>query len=66
MPHLNDQFRHICVIALAAMLAACSTGANEEIEIREAWIEMPDGVRLAADIFVPAGAEVGDRFPVLL
>ena len=66
MSHLNDQIRIMCVIALAVMLAACSNGANDDIEIRQAWIEMPDGVRLAADIFVPPGAEVGDRFPVLL
>jgi putative CocE/NonD family hydrolase len=66
MSHLNDQFRHIFVVAVAFALAACSNGANEAIEIREAWIEMPDGVRLAADIFVPPAENVGDRFPVLL
>ena len=30
------------------------------------YLEMADGVRLAADIYVPAGAAEGDRFPVLL
>jgi predicted acyl esterase len=27
---------------------------------------MPDGVRLAADLYVPVGGEPGERFPVLL
>src|SRR5262245_52095108 len=36
------------------------------IEMREAWIPMPDGVRLAADLYVPAGGRASERFPVLL
>jgi predicted acyl esterase len=36
------------------------------IEMREAWIPMPDGVRLAADLYVPTGGRAGERFPVLL
>src|SRR5262245_61036259 len=35
-------------------------------ERTETWIPMPDGVRLAADIYVPDGARAGERFPVLL
>lgn len=34
--------------------------------MREAWIPLPDGVRLAADLYVPTGARPGQRFPVLL
>lgn len=37
---------------------------HEGVEIREVMIPMPDGVRLAADIYVPEGAE--ERMPVLL
>jgi len=37
-----------------------------EIGIEEAWIPLPDGVRLAADLFVPRGGATGERFPVLL
>jgi uncharacterized protein len=33
---------------------------------REAFIPMPDGVRLAADLFMPQGGAAGARFPVLL
>jgi putative CocE/NonD family hydrolase len=36
------------------------------IEMREAWIGMPDGVRLAADLYMPAGSGDGETFPVLL
>jgi len=39
---------------------------HEGIEIKEVWIEMPDGVRLAASLFMPANREGTDAFPVLL
>ena len=32
----------------------------------ELWIPMTDGVRLAADLYLPQGAKPGERFPVLL
>ena len=34
--------------------------------MREAVIPLPDGVRLAADLYVPSGGKPGERFPVLL
>jgi putative CocE/NonD family hydrolase len=34
--------------------------------MQEAWIPMPDGVKLAADLFMPSGRGSGERFPVLL
>ncbi len=34
--------------------------------MEETWIPMPDGVRLAADLWRPKGARAGERFPVLL
>ncbi|MEE9218945.1 MAG: CocE/NonD family hydrolase [Acidobacteriota bacterium] len=37
-----------------------------EIALQEAWIPMPDGVRLAADLYMPSGGRPGERFPVLL
>jgi len=39
---------------------------HEGIEIKEVWIPMPDGVRLAASLFMPANREATDTFPVLL
>jgi len=40
--------------------------ATYGVRMEEAWIRMPDGVRLAADLYFPDGAAPGDRFPVLL
>lgn len=34
--------------------------------MQEVWIPMPDGVRLAADVYLPTGGRAGTRFPVLL
>ncbi len=39
---------------------------HEGIEIKEIWIPMPDGVRLAASLFMPANRESTATFPVLL
>lgn len=36
-----------------------------EIELQEAWIPMPDGTRLAADLYLPK-TEGNEKFPVLL
>ena len=52
-------------IVLSFVLAACSP-ENKDIEITEAWVTLEDGVRLAADIYWPAGADKKERFPVLL
>lgn len=57
---------------LPALLLAISGSAQPlpvkvaGIEIREVWIPMPDGVRLAADLYMPADAAETDRFPVIL
>lgn len=36
------------------------------IEVKEVWIPMPDGVRLAASLFMPADRDPSARLPVLL
>lgn len=46
--------------------AADPTPASYETTLQEAWIPMPDGVRLSADLFLPQGGQPGERFPVLL
>ena len=66
MPVFKDQITSICVMGVALTLSACLSKSNDDIEISEAWITMPDGIRLAADIYMPPGAEEKDRFPVLL
>ncbi len=39
---------------------------DDGIEFREAWITMPDGVRLAADLWVPESSNKDTSYPVLL
>ena len=39
---------------------------QDGISIREVWIPMPDGVRLAASLFVPADTDASANLPVLL
>ena len=36
------------------------------IRLQEAWITLPDGVRLSADLYMPDGGKAGEKFPVLL
>ncbi len=37
-----------------------------DIGIKEVWIEMPDGIKLAADLYIPKTSNVNQKFPVLL
>jgi putative CocE/NonD family hydrolase len=50
-------------LAVAAVLLS---PPSYEIAMQEAWIPMPDGVQLAADLFLPSGGAAGEKFPVLL
>ena len=61
------------LLVIAAAFARAVAAAPEEpsaptygIELREARIAMPDGVKLAADLWMPTGGAAGERFPVLL
>ena len=59
----------VSIIATANLLlsAAEMPSVREyDIEMTEVWIAMPDGVRLAADLYMPAGNVKGKNFPVLL
>jgi len=53
-------------------VSALAWGAEPASEPRyemarsEVWIPMPDGARLATDLYLPAGAAAGERFPALL
>ncbi|MCH8249699.1 MAG: CocE/NonD family hydrolase [Proteobacteria bacterium] len=53
-------------LLIMLLLARVATAADDGITIEEAWIEMPDGVLLAADLYKPAGLEPGHKLPVLL
>jgi len=60
------------IVVLLAITTAVSSQSRlpdvtyEGIEIKEIWIPMPDGVRLAASLFMPADRDTSDKFPVLL
>ena len=69
----------ICAVLTAVGYAALAGAATRpagsaaepsppvyEIAVQEARIPLPDGVRLAADLFMPSGGAAGERFPVLL
>ena len=60
-----------CAVLLAAPALAHAAPAAPSpptygIRIDEAWIALPDGVRLSADLYMPDGGNAGERFPVLL
>ena len=51
---------------LLLALASLAAIAQDGIRIEEAWIEMPDGVRLSVDLYKPDDLEQGEKLPVLL
>ena len=59
----------ICALAGIAMnwtfAAEPASPKKYDIEVRDIRISMPDGVQLAADLFLPMGGEPGERFPVV-
>ena len=68
---MNSSLSAIGIVVLSLALSqSAHTGNSSEskdgIEIKQAWVEMPDGVHLAADLFMPEGAKQDERFPVLL
>jgi putative CocE/NonD family hydrolase len=64
----------LAVVALIGLAATAGRASPQtpsppaySIALEQAWIPLPDGVRLAADLFVPQGGPAGaERFPVLL
>ncbi len=46
--------------------ALASSAPVYGVQIKKTWIPMPDGVRLAVTLYMPAGAHGGERFPALL
>ena len=53
------------LILISAVLFSINGWVNEN-KITEVQIKMSDGIKLAADIYWPAGADKKNRFPVLL
>ena len=57
--------KYIATLFFLMTLATGVDPATYAIEIKETWIPMPDGIRLAADLFLPKNG-VSERCPVLL
>ncbi len=60
-------------MAWALLLATGLVGAGTDrpapaygVRLTESWIPMPDGTRLAADLYRPTGGADDERYPVLL
>lgn len=58
----------VFVIPLASRVYSTDAPSPPDygIAMQEGWITMPDGVRLAADFYMPAGGADAEKFPVLL
>jgi len=60
----------VVVLLVILTLVACSKKTAEQaydgVTIREVWIPMPDGTRLAADLYSPAEGSANTQLPVLL
>jgi predicted acyl esterase len=68
---MKSRLRPLCVLVLSLVFtqwghAVGYSETNYGIRISQAWLQMPDGVRLAVDLFIPEGAAQNQRFPVLL
>ncbi len=60
------------ILGLSALTAAAADGVSGVsepefgIQVKETWISMADGVKLATDLFMPTGDVEGQQFPVIL
>ncbi len=65
--------RSACLCVSILMFAGCARAMAQVpsspeygIRLQEAWITLPDGVRLSTDLYLPDGGRAGEKFPVLL
>ncbi len=66
-PFLHFIAAALLLIPGLAAAAIAPTPPVYDIRIQEAWITLPDGVRLSADLYMPQGANpAAEKFPVLL
>ncbi|NNF33969.1 MAG: CocE/NonD family hydrolase [Saprospiraceae bacterium] len=63
-------FYHFTIISLVIVFLCNCKNSEEEnlysIALKEVWIPMPDGTRLAADLYLPVTDDSNETFPVLL
>lgn len=56
-----------CIAFLLFLFPAIAAhAADYDYEIRDDWISLPDGVRLAVTYYIPIAQKANERFPVLL
>lgn len=56
----------VLALVLAAPPNSCVASDETKYPHREVWIPLPDGVRLAADLYLPPQRTLNERHPVLL
>jgi len=56
----------LTILSVAGSQSRLPDVTHEGIAIKEVWIPMPDGVRLAASLFMPADRDASVKYPVLL
>ena len=56
----------VLLMSPAASAIEAASEPNYEFQLREVWISMPDGARLAADLYVPKSDDPDEVFPVVL
>ncbi|NER10392.1 hypothetical protein SAMN06265375_10166 [Muriicola jejuensis] len=55
------------ILLLALLFMSCGPDQEREVPaIRELFIEMPDGVKLAADLYLPPDYDPSLRYPIIL
>jgi putative CocE/NonD family hydrolase len=65
---MKKTFLAIFVVLVAATtpLQSVDQSPAYQITIQQAWIPMPDGVKLSVDLYMPPDKKAAERFPVLL
>ena len=56
----------LSLLALSMLAGGAPPNPDYGIAIKQDWISMPDGVRLAVDLYMPAENGADRRFPVIL
>ena len=54
------------LLTFCLLLAAAVHAEDYAVDVREVWIPMPDGVRLAATVYYPTPRHAGEKFPAVL
>ena len=58
--------RILAGLTLLILICAVADAADRGVHVFKTWIPMPDGVRLAATLYMPADLHPGERVPALL